>query len=67
MKFWKALKSSGGIWTNLPPNEAGENKDSPAIKDRKIIANQKHLEHNRKGNNSQLHRVSNTDDIKLLF
>ena len=53
MKFWKSLKSSGGIWTNLPANEAGEAKDKSTTKDHKLLTNQKHLEHTRKGNNSQ--------------
>ena len=58
MKFWKSLKSSGGIWTNLPANDSGETKDNSTSKDNKLLTNQKHLEQNRKVNNSQLHRVS---------
>jgi t-SNARE complex subunit (syntaxin) len=64
MKFWKSLKSSGGIWTNLPTNEAAETKDNSTSKDNKLVTNQKHLEQSRKVNNSQLHRVSRAYQFK---
>ena len=54
MKFWKSLKSSGGIWN---PNGSRENSDSSSSEVNKLSSNTKHHEQNRKTNNSQLHKV----------